>query len=183
MRPRGPRVNCTVPAERAKIVSSLPIPTPSPGLKRVPRWRTMISPPVTLSPANTLTPRRLAFESRPLRLEPRPFLCAIGLLRLGGCRLHGSGLGVGCGLCFGCRLGFGCGLGFGCRLGFGRGLGCGLALAGRRPLGRASQRRDLDARELLTVAGAPLVAPLGLELHDPELGTALVRDDLQIGRA
>src|SRR3954465_9410222 len=53
------------------------MPTPSPGRKRVPRWRTMISPPVTTWPANTFTPRRLAFESRPLRLEPRPFLCAI----------------------------------------------------------------------------------------------------------
>src|SRR5262249_37532794 len=56
------------------------MPTPSPGLKTVPRWRTMISPPVTVSPANTFTPRRLAFESRPLRLEPRPFLCAIASL-------------------------------------------------------------------------------------------------------
>src|SRR4051794_41852278 len=53
------------------------MPAPSPGLKRVPRWRTMISPPVTVCPANTFTPRRLALESRPLRLEPRPFLCAI----------------------------------------------------------------------------------------------------------
>src|SRR3954464_2046450 len=53
------------------------MPTPSPGLKRVPRWRTMISPPETVCPANTFTPRRLALESRPLRLEPRPFLCAI----------------------------------------------------------------------------------------------------------
>src|SRR3954447_1025130 len=53
------------------------MPTPSPGLKRVPRWRTMISPPVTVCPANTFTPRRFALESRPLRLEPRPFLCAI----------------------------------------------------------------------------------------------------------
>src|SRR3954451_1838996 len=53
------------------------MPVPSPGLNLVPRWRTMISPPVTASPANTFTPRRLAFESRPLREEPRPFLCAI----------------------------------------------------------------------------------------------------------
>src|SRR3954466_8219450 len=53
------------------------MPAPSPGLKRVPRWRTMISPPVTVCPANTFTPRRLALESRPLRLEPRPLLCAI----------------------------------------------------------------------------------------------------------
>src|SRR5207248_6560230 len=76
-RPARRRVNSTVPAARAYRVSSLPMPTPSPGLKRVPRWRTMISPPVTVWPANTFTPRRLALESRPLRLEPRPFLCAI----------------------------------------------------------------------------------------------------------
>src|SRR3954449_8943087 len=56
------------------------MPVPSPGLNFVPRWRTMISPPVTASPAKTFTPRRLAFESRPLRLEPRPFLCAIASL-------------------------------------------------------------------------------------------------------
>src|SRR5947209_262212 len=62
------------------MVSSLPIPVPSPGLKRVPRWRTMISPPVTVWPAKTFTPRRLAFESRPLREEPSPFLCAIACL-------------------------------------------------------------------------------------------------------
>src|SRR5688572_25530743 len=55
------------------------MPTPAPGRKRVPRWRTMISPPVTVWPAKTFTPRRFAFESRPLRLEPRPFLCAISL--------------------------------------------------------------------------------------------------------
>src|SRR4051794_16796853 len=63
------------------------MPAPSPGRKRVPRWRTMISPPVTTWPANTFTPRRLAFESRPLRLEPRPFLCAIGGRLLRGARL------------------------------------------------------------------------------------------------
>src|SRR3954451_4539170 len=55
------------------------MPAPSPGRKRVPRWRTMISPPVTVWPAKTFTPRRFAFESRPLRLEPRPFLCALAL--------------------------------------------------------------------------------------------------------
>src|SRR4051794_41051332 len=53
------------------------MPVPGPGLKRVPRWRTMISPPVTTWPANSFTPRYWGFESRPLRLEPRPFLCAI----------------------------------------------------------------------------------------------------------
>src|SRR3954447_25149525 len=76
-RPRRPCVNSTVPARAAKIVSSLPMPAPSPARKRVPRWRTMISPPVTVWPAKTLTPRRCALESRPLRLDPSPFLCAI----------------------------------------------------------------------------------------------------------
>src|SRR3954447_6935981 len=99
------------------------MPAPSPGLKRVPRWRTMISPPVTVCPANTFTPRRLALEARPLRLEPRPFLCAISSAPL-------------------------------------------------------ADGRDADARQLLAVAGAPLVAALGLELEHPQLRPALVRDDL-----
>src|SRR3954467_6193975 len=77
-RPRRPVLSSTVPADLAKIVSSEPMPAPSPGRNFVPRWRTMISPPVTTWPAHTLTPRRLGLESRPLRLEPRPFLCAIG---------------------------------------------------------------------------------------------------------
>ena len=34
----------------------------------------MISPPVTFCPAKTLTPSILGLDSRPLRLEPRPFL-------------------------------------------------------------------------------------------------------------
>src|SRR5579863_5879877 len=53
----------------------------------------MISPPVTVWPAKTLTPRRCAFESRPLRDEPRPFLCAIFSLRgsLGLARARCSG--------------------------------------------------------------------------------------------
>src|SRR5215217_3148483 len=58
------------------------MPAPSPGRNFVPRWRTMISPPVTVWPAKTFTPRRLALESRPLRLEPRPFLCAMGSVLL-----------------------------------------------------------------------------------------------------
>src|SRR3954447_2732755 len=53
------------------------MPAPTPGLNLVPRWRTMISPPVTTWPAKTFTPRCCGFESRPLRLEPRPFLCAM----------------------------------------------------------------------------------------------------------
>src|SRR6185503_757051 len=47
----------------------------------------MIEPAVTSWPANTFTPSRFAFESRPFFEEPRPFLCAIsGLL----CGLLGS---------------------------------------------------------------------------------------------
>src|SRR5947209_14518807 len=115
------------------MVSSLPMPAPSPGLKRVPRSRTMISAPVTDWPANTLTPRRLAFESRPLRDEPRPFLCATGNL-----------------------------------------------LSGRPALGRAARERnvgDLDAGQLLAVAGPALITALGLELDDAQLGAALLPDD------
>ena len=70
-------LNSTCPRTWRRSCRRVPMPTPSPGLKRVPRWRTMISPPVTVWPANTFTPRRLALESRPLRQEPRPFLCAI----------------------------------------------------------------------------------------------------------
>src|SRR3954462_3382521 len=99
------------------------MPTPSPGWKRVPRWRTMISPPVTVWPANTFTPRRLAFESRPLREEPRPFFCALSALP--------ADLG------------------------------------------------DLDPRQLLAMAGATLVAALGLELEHAQLGAAQVLDDLR----
>src|ERR1700741_4795201 len=51
----------------------------------------MISPPVTASPAKPLTPRRWAFESRPLRLDPRPFLCAIAVPLVSG-RLLGRRL-------------------------------------------------------------------------------------------
>jgi hypothetical protein len=35
---------------------------------------------ITASPPNFFTPRRLEFESRPLRVEPPAFLCAMGLL-------------------------------------------------------------------------------------------------------
>src|SRR5215204_6331552 len=126
-RPRRPSVNCTTPADLAKIVSSRPMPTPSPGLKRVPRWRTMISPPDTSSPANTLTPSRFALESRPLRLEPSPFLCAMSSLTL-------------------------------------------------------LDARHLEPRELLAVAGRALVAALGLELEDADLGAALVPHDPGLDR-
>src|SRR5512133_418551 len=67
----------TVPSTLANRVSSPPRPTPSPGWMRVPRWRTRIVPAVTSWPPWRLTPSRLAAESRPLRLEDAPFLCAI----------------------------------------------------------------------------------------------------------
>src|SRR3954469_9714923 len=121
-RPWRPSRNCTIPGPLAKIVSSLPMPTPSPGRNFVPRWGTMISPPLTVWPANTFTPRRLAFESRPLREEPRPFLCAMS--------------------------------------------------APPADLG------DLDPRQLLAMAGATLVAALGLELEHAQLRAAQMLDDL-----
>src|SRR5579863_7935926 len=147
------------------------MPTPSPALKRLPRWRTMISPPLTRWPAKVFTPSRCAAESRPLRLEPSPFLCAIAVLlrcrparRAGARRLclpfsGGGGAARARGLCGGGRL-------------------------GRRARGRARGARpdlgDLEARQLLAVTGAALVAALGLELEDAQLRPALVTDDLRL---
>src|SRR3954468_21759157 len=81
-RPRRPVLKSTVPGAFANNVSSLPMPTPSPALKREPRWRTRISPPVTVWPAKIFTPRNWGLESRPFLEEPRPFLCAIWRLSL-----------------------------------------------------------------------------------------------------
>src|SRR3984957_4070822 len=88
--------NWTLPSTSANSVSSPPRPTPSPGWKCVPRWRTMISPAFTCWPTKRLTPRRWALESRPLRLDDAPFLCAISvLLRLRLARRLGArGLGA-----------------------------------------------------------------------------------------
>src|SRR5919199_5026780 len=72
---RNPKV--TAPGTRANSVSSLPRPTPRPGWKWVPRWRTMISPALTTCPPKRFTPRRWALESRPLREDEAPFLCAM----------------------------------------------------------------------------------------------------------
>src|SRR3954470_15721421 len=72
---RNPKV--TAPGTRANRVSSLPRPTPRPGWKWVPRWRTMISPALTTSPPKRFTPSRWALESRPLREDEAPFLCAM----------------------------------------------------------------------------------------------------------
>src|SRR5690348_15432152 len=43
----------------------------------VPRWRTRTAPASTTLPAYSFTPSRCPAESRPLRVEPAPFLCAI----------------------------------------------------------------------------------------------------------
>src|ERR1700759_4733836 len=69
--------NSTAPAAVANNVSSPPRPTFTPGWKWVPRWRTMISPALTTWPPNRFTPRRWALESRPLRVDDAPFLCAM----------------------------------------------------------------------------------------------------------
>src|SRR6185436_20905059 len=73
--------NLTVPVTSANRVSSEPLPTLWPGLNLVPRCRTKIEPPSTLSPPNRFTPSRCAFESRPFRELPTPFLCAINPLQ------------------------------------------------------------------------------------------------------
>src|SRR5579884_1565592 len=168
------------------------MPTPSPGLKRVPRWRTMISPPLTGWPANSFTPSRLECESRPLRDEPNPFLCAI-LCLLGGLRL-GRRFRDQLGLRL-CRLRSLRSLWLrGLRLGRlrrllrprldpSRGrhrlrlrlsrLGAPTAPAAAAPA-RQLDPHDLDPGQLLAVTGAAAVAPLGLELDHPELGAALV---------
>src|SRR5215212_4004028 len=69
--------NLTMPSTSANSVSSLPRPTFLPGFHFVPRWRARMFPPSTRSPPNFFNPNRCAFESRPLRDDPTPFLCAI----------------------------------------------------------------------------------------------------------
>src|ERR671916_1289084 len=93
LRPRRvPKV--TAPGARAKSVSSPPRPTPRPGWKWVPRWRTMISPALTTWPPKRLTPRRCAFESRPLREDEAPFLCAMSASALRDVADHDAGQGL-----------------------------------------------------------------------------------------
>src|SRR3954466_10856792 len=76
LRPRRvPKV--TEPGASANSVSSLPRPTPRPGRKCVPRWRPRTPPASPTCPPKRLTPRRCAFESRPLREDEAPFLCAM----------------------------------------------------------------------------------------------------------
>src|ERR671931_785351 len=155
------RRNSTRPSRSAKIVSSRPRPAPGPGRNRVPRWRTMIDPARTCWPAKTFTPSIFGFESRPLRDEPRPFLCAILLLRLlRRGRLARRRL----------RLRRGLRLRLRGRL---RLLLLGLL---RRRLLRAD-RLDLDLRQGRPEAGVPPVARLWPVLADPDLVAAHVADD------
>src|SRR6266480_2085665 len=160
------------------------MPTPAPGLKRVPRWRTMISPPVTTCPANVLTPSRCALESRPLRLEPSPFLCAIAALlvllgrrspfrfrfwRLFALRLLGGfGFASRGRFWFGLRGRFRFGLPGRFRFGRRRFRALGRRRLRRRLFLVRADLADLDAREGLAVTGAALVAALGLELEDSQ---------------
>ncbi len=70
-------VNSTAPAAMANRVSSPPRPTLTPGCHLVPRWRIRISPSLTRSEPNRLTPRRLDIESRPRAVDPPALRCAI----------------------------------------------------------------------------------------------------------
>src|ERR671932_831171 len=93
LRPRRvPKV--TAPGVRANSVSSPPRPTPRPGWKWVPRWRTMISPALTTWPPKRFTPRRCAFESRPFREDEAPFLCAMAASALRDVGDHDGGEGL-----------------------------------------------------------------------------------------
>src|SRR3954453_14823628 len=93
LRPRRvPKV--TAPGASANSVSSLPRPTPSPGWKWCPRWRTMISPALTTWPPKRLTPRRWALESRPFRDDEAPFLCAMSSSALRDVADHDAGQGL-----------------------------------------------------------------------------------------
>src|SRR5437773_5033323 len=69
--------NLTTPSIKANNVSSLPRPTFLPGFHLVPRCRARMLPPSTASPPNFFRPNRCDCESRPLRDDPTPFLCAI----------------------------------------------------------------------------------------------------------
>src|SRR5690606_27947733 len=67
----------TVPSTSANRVWSRPRPTPGPGWNWVQRCRTMMLPASMAWPPYIFTPRYFGLESRPLREEPTPFLCAM----------------------------------------------------------------------------------------------------------
>src|SRR5580704_9318067 len=124
----------------------------------------MISPAFTTWPPKRLTPRRWALESRPLRLDDAPFLCAISvLLRLRLARRLGArGLGA---LSLAAR-------GLGARGLGARGLGA-LALA----LGADAGDPYLGVP--LPVAQTPPVAGLVPVVDHVDLGARRVTDDVR----
>src|SRR5260370_16009275 len=67
----------TVPETFANSVWSVPTPTFAPARTGVPRWRIRIFPARTDWPPNGFTPSRLEWESRPFRVLPPAFLCAM----------------------------------------------------------------------------------------------------------
>src|SRR5678815_72913 len=69
---------------RAKSVKSEPVPTLRPAWKLEPTCRTRMLPAETSSPPKIFTPRYCAFEPRPLRVAPAPFLCAMASSGLHG---------------------------------------------------------------------------------------------------
>src|SRR3984885_6925616 len=73
LRPRR-SPNFTTPSAVEKSGASPPRPPLPRGYAFVPRWRTRIEPAVTAAPSNRFTPRRCAAESRPLRVDPPPFV-------------------------------------------------------------------------------------------------------------
>src|SRR6186997_1598986 len=172
---RSPLVrNSILPSWVAKIVSSRPTPVPGPGRKRVPRWRTMIIPAFTSWPANIFTPSIFGLESRPLREEPSPFLCAIcvRLLRRGGllrCSRLGRGLRRRLRLRLSRRR-----LRRRLRLFRRGGLGLRRSCRSSRLL---ADRRDLDLREPRAMAVVALVARPLLVLADPDLLAEDMLDD------
>src|SRR5579859_302868 len=126
----------------------------------------MISPALTTWPPKRLTPRRWALESRPLRLDDAPFLCAISvLLRLGAAALRGAGLR---------RAGLG-----GARLGAGRLGGARLSGAGLGALEVGADSGDPHLGVPLPVAEAAPVAGLVPVLDHVDLGTRRVTDDIR----
>src|ERR687895_1211538 len=109
----------------------------------------MIAPAETASPPNVFTPSRFDVESRPLRDEPPPFLCA--MVRRGYQLLSGRR-----GIRFVVR-----------RL-----------LLGRSPLAQLDLG-DLEDGEELSVTGLPRVAGLRPVLEDLDLVALLVPQGLR----
>src|SRR5579864_5230003 len=179
MKRRSPLVRkATLPSRVAKIVSSLPMPVPGPGRKRVPRCRTRIMPADTSWPAKSLTPSICGFESRPLRDEPSPFLCAMSVPLLGERGLERGDRDLLVALrgvrgAARCRLGLRLG---GLRLGGLRLGGLRLRLLGGRGLLRAD-RLDLDLRQAAAVAVVLAVARPAAVLADAHLVAEHVADD------